>query len=275
LHAVVISTPAATHFDITMKALKSYKHVLVEKPIGINKVEAEKLINLSKKTKKVLMVGHTFLYNPAVNKMKEIIDKKELGKIYYIHSRRTNLGPLRKDVNAIWDLSPHDISITNYLLGDMPQEVSAYAERFLSHKLEDVGFVILKYPKGVFVHIHVSWLDPKKIREMTIIGSRKMLVYDDINANEPIRVYDKNVMQEAYTKEYRTFKEFQLIIRDGEVNIPKVNMLEPLRIECQHFIDSIINGTEPLSNGEDGLRVLRVLEGIDESIAKKGKFIKL
>ncbi|UCD15275.1 MAG: Gfo/Idh/MocA family oxidoreductase, partial [Candidatus Omnitrophota bacterium] len=275
IDAVVISTPAVTHYELTKAALVRNKHVLVEKPLALKIEQAQELIAISENVKKILMVGHTFLYNPAINKIKEIIEKEELGKIYYIHSRRTNLGPLRKDVNAIWDLSPHDISIMNYLLGQMPIEGSAYTQRFLSHDLEDVGFMILKYPQDILLHIHVSWLDPKKVRETTIIGTKKMLVYDDINANEPIRVYDKNVMKKTYDRQYTTFEEFQLIIRDGEVQIPEVKTQEPLKVECQHFIDSIINRTRPLTDGEDGLRVLKVIDAINKSIVKRGEFVKI
>jgi predicted dehydrogenase len=275
LDAVIISTPASTHYSITKEALTKNMHVLVEKPISIKEEEAEELIKLSAKLKKILMVGHTFLYNPAVRKIKEIIEQKKLGKIYYIHSRRTNLGPIRKDVNAIWDLSPHDISIINYLLESKPLEVSAYSQRFLSHILEDVGFVVLRYPHNVLVHLHTSWLDPKKIREMTIIGDKKMLVYDDTNTNEPIKIYDKSVMKRKYDKEYKSFQEYQLIIKNGQVDIIQVDMQEPLKIECQHFIDCITSSTRPLTDGENGLTVLSVLAAIDKSIAKKGAFVKV
>ncbi|MCM8778383.1 MAG: Gfo/Idh/MocA family oxidoreductase [Candidatus Omnitrophica bacterium] len=266
LDAVVISTPASTHYRISKDSLLSNKHVLVEKPIALKVDEAKELIELSKKRKKILMVGHTFLYNPAVRKIKELIKEGELGRIYYIHCRRTNLGPIRRDVNAIWDLAPHDISIINYLLEAQPKEVSCYAQRFLAHKLEDVGFIILKYPKNILVHIHVSWLDPKKIREMTIIGSKKMLVFDDTDLNEPIRIYDKGVMQKKYEKPYYSFDEFQTIIRDGEVTIPKVNMQEPLKIECQHFVDCINNDEASLSDGCNGLENLKILEAIEKSL---------
>lgn len=275
LDAVIISTPAATHYTITKEALMDNKHVLVEKPISMKREEAEELIILSDKVKKVLMVGHTFLYNPAVKKIKEVIEQKKLGKIYYIHSRRTNLGPIRKDVNAIWDLSPHDISIINYLLGKYPIEVSAYSQRFLSHVLDDVGFVILRYPHNVLVHLHASWLDPKKIREMTIIGDKKMLVYEDTNTNEPIRLYDKSVMKKKYDREYRTYEEFQLIIKNGQVNSLNVPAQEPLKIECQHFINCITSGSRPLTDGENGLAVLCVLDAIDKSISGGGRFVKV
>jgi len=266
LDAVVISTPASSHYKITKEAILKNKHVLVEKPLALKICEAQELISLSKKQKRILMVGHTFLYNSAVRKIKEIIEKKELGKIYYIHCRRTNLGPIRKDVNAIWDLAPHDISIINYLLEKNPKVISAYAQRFLHHKLEDVGFIILRYPPNILAHIHASWLDPKKIREMTIIGSKKMLVYDDTNINEPIRVYDRRVMQKKYEKSYYSFEEFQSIICDGEVIIPKVNMTEPLKIECQDFVQSILKNRSCLSDGKMGLKIIEVLEKIDDSL---------
>ncbi|MBL7151991.1 MAG: Gfo/Idh/MocA family oxidoreductase [Candidatus Omnitrophica bacterium] len=275
LDAVVVSTPASTHYKIAKEALEKKKHVLVEKPLSTDLGQAEDLIRISRKAGKVLMVGHTFLFNPAVNKIKEIISKKELGRIYYIHSRRTNLGPLRKDVNAVWDLSPHDISIINYILGQMPLEVSAYAQRFLTHKLDDVGFIILKYPKDVLVHIHASWLDPKKIREMVFIGNSKMLVYEDTDLSQPIKVYDKGVMEKRYERPYRSFKEFQLIIRDGLTDTVEVEKEEPLKRECRHFIDCIIEGREPLTDAEGGLNILKVLSAVDKSIARKGSFVKV
>lgn len=273
--AVVVSTPASTHYKIAKEALDKKKHVLVEKPLSTDLAQAEALIRASRKAGRVLMVGHTFLFNPAVNRIKEAVRKKELGRIYYIHSRRTNLGPLRKDVNAVWDLSPHDISITNYILGQMPLEASAYAQRFLGHKLDDVGFIVLKYPKNILVHIHVSWLDPKKIREMVFIGDSKMLVYDDSDLNQPIKVYDKGVMEQRYEKPYRSFKEFQLIIRNGTTEVLKVEKEEPLTKECRHFIDCIIKGSNPLTDAREGLNILKVLNAVDKSIATRGRFIKV
>jgi len=271
IDAVVISTPATTHYAVAKAALENNKHVLVEKPLSVKTADCEDLIRLARNSGKVLMVGHTFLFNPAVRKMKELLDRKTLGKLYYIHCRRTNLGPLRKDVNAVWDLCAHDIAIINYLLGNKPLKASARAARFLSHRVEDVGFITLEYPRNILVHAHVSWLDPKKIREMTIIGSKKMLVYDDTNSLEPIRVYDKKVMKKKYDRPYHDFKEFQLIITDGEVTIPKVNMTEPLKHECQHFLDSIIKNVAPLTDGKNGLETVAVLEAIDKSIKNNGK----
>lgn len=276
LDAVIVSTPATTHYKITKDALEAGKHVLVEKPLSTNSRDAEELVRVADKSRKIMMVGHTFLFNPAVNKIREILQKRQLGKIYYIHSRRTNLGPLRKDVDAIWDLSPHDISIINYLLDGLPVEVSAQSQRFLSHSLDDVGFITLKYPKDILAHIHVSWLDPKKIRETTIIGSKKMLVYDDISVEEPIRVYDKKVMRKKYEKAYNSFEEFQLIIRDGRMSVPKVKAEEPLKKECQHFIDCVREDRRPLSDSYEGLNIVRILEEIDKSSSEaRGNGVKI
>ncbi|MDP2904997.1 MAG: Gfo/Idh/MocA family oxidoreductase [Candidatus Omnitrophota bacterium] len=273
--AVVVVTPVSTHYAIAKDALEAGKHVLVEKPLSANSAQAQDLVSLSLRMGKLLMVGHTFLYNPAVRKVKEILISKALGKIYYIHSRRTNLGPLRQDVNVIWDLSPHDISIINYLLDDLPLEAAAVGWNFLAHDLNDVGLISLKYARGIPAHIHVSWLDPKKIREMTIVGSKKMLVYNDIDTREPIKIYDKKVMKKKYDLPYKSFREFQLIVRDGSVATPKVELEEPLKMECMHFVDCIKNGKGPLSDGAQGRDVVRILESIDKSISSGGIKIKI
>lgn len=273
--AVIISTPVSSHYKISKEAMGRDKHVLVEKPISLRSTEALELVGISKKNKKVLMVGHTFLFNPAVIKIKEIIKNNILGRIYYIHSRRTNLGPLRDDCNAIWDLSPHDISIMNYLFERLPEEVAAYGQKFLAHRFEDVGFIALKYNKNMLAHIHVSWLDPKKTREMTIVGNNKMLVYDDTNPTEPIRIYDKKVMKKKYEKLYSSFKEFQLIVRDGNVTAPKIEQEEPLKAECRHFIDCIKNDKGPIAGGQEGLDVVKVLEGIGRSLNSNGTKVKV
>ncbi len=271
VNAVVISTPAATHYNLAKEALSKGKHVLVEKPVALVIDQAEELVKLAKEARRILMVGHTFLYNPAINKINDIIKSKELGKIYYLHSKRTNLGPLRKDVSAMWDLAPHDISIFNYLLQTKPVKVIARGQDYLQKGKEDVAFITLTYPKKIIANIHVSWLDPRKVREITIVGSKKMLVFDDLNLAEPIRIYDKRVMKKKYKQDYDTFKEFQMLIRDGEVTIPKVKTEEPLKIECRHFLECIKNGKVPLTEGRNGADVLKVLIKIQESIDKNGK----
>lgn len=273
--AVVVATPVSTHYQIAKHALEAGKHVLVEKPLSANSAQAEDLVRLSQRINRLLMVGHTFLYNPAVRKVKEILISKALGKLYYIHSRRTNLGPLRQDVNAIWDLSPHDISIINYLLDALPLEAAAVGWNFLAHDLNDVGFISLKYPHSIPAHIHVSWLDPKKIREMTIVGSKKMLVYDDTDTREPIKLYDKLVMKKKFDSPYASFREFQLILRSGGVSVPKIEHEEPLKIECLHFVDCIRHNKRPQTDAAQGSDIVRVLEAIDRSTASGGARVKI
>lgn len=273
IDAVVISTPAITHYKLTKEALDKGKHVLVEKPIALVVNEAEELIELSKNTGRVLMIGHTFLYNQAVNKIKDVIRKKELGRIYYLHSKRTNLGPLRKDVSAMWDLASHDISIFHYLLETNPVEVIARGQDYLQKGKEDVSFITLTYPKGVIANIHVSWLDPRKVREITIVGSKKMLVFDDLNFFEPIRIYDKRVTKRRCKQDYDTFEQFQMLIREGQVITPRIKVEEPLKVECIHFLECVMDGKAPITGGRNGLDILKVLTTVQKSLDKDGEAI--
>lgn len=275
LDAVIVATPVSTHYQIAKEALERHKHVLVEKPVSRKASQAAELARISDGHNRVLMVGHTFLFNPAVRRIKEIIKNNRLGRLYYIHSRRTNLGPLRQDINAVWDLSPHDISIMDYLLDDLPMDVAAVGWNFLAHNLDDVGLITLRYPRGVMAHIHVSWLDPKKTREMTIVGSKKMLVYDDTDTREPIKIYDKKVMKKKFNLPYASFREFQLIVQNGSVSVPKVELEEPLKIECLHFIDCIRNNKRPETDGVQGRDIVRILEAIDRSTAAGGLRVKI
>jgi predicted dehydrogenase len=273
--SVVIATPAKTHYKLVKASLLNHKHVLVEKPITTKIKDAEELIALSKEYRKILMVGHTFKFNPGINALKELIDSKKLGKIFYLYSRRTNLGPLRKDVNAVWDLAPHDISILNYLLSKVPESISAKAEKYLAHNLEDVCFVSLRFPKNILAHIHVSWLDPKKVREIVVVGSKRMAVFDDLVIDSPITIYDKTVIAKKFKQEYDSFEEFQMIIHNGPAKNLSIKKAEPLFNECLHFIDCIKGKSVPLTDGKDGLEVLKVLIGIERSIAKKGATVIL
>lgn len=275
IEAVIVSTPAARHYHLAKAALLHNKHVLVEKPITTKISQAKELIELAKKKNKVLMVGHTFKFNPAVNALRDLIRGHKLGKVYYIYSRRTNLGPLRKDVSAMWDLAPHDISIVNYLLGSVPVSVQAQGEKYLAHNLEDVSFLTLRFPNKVIAHIHVSWLDPKKTREIVAVGSKKMAIFDDLDQKEPVKVYDKSVMKKKFKQEYDSFKEFQMIIKNGSVQAPKVKMDEPLSIECRHFIDCLRRNGRPLTDGQDGLEVLKVLLSLQKSLQAKGRSVKV
>lgn len=275
LDAVVVSTQAVTHYRIVKECLNKNKHVLVEKPLAIRINEAKELVNLARTKKRLLMVGHTFLYNPAVNKIKELIKKGDLGGIYYLYSTRTNLGPLRSDISAMWDLAPHDISIFSYLLNSQPCQVSARGGVYLQKGLEDVAFITLDYPNKIVAHIHASWFDPRKIRTITVVGDQKMVVFNDLNNTEPIRIYDKRVMKKKYRYDYDTFEEFKMIIQEGEVAVPKIKMTEPLKNECCHFLECLREEKRPLSNGTEGIKVVKVLNAIDKSLKSNGKIVKV
>lgn len=272
---VIVATPASRHYKIAREALLRGKNILVEKPISMDMNEARKMIKLASAKKKILMVGHTFKFNPSVIKLRGLIKSGSLGKIYYIYSRRTNLGPLRKDANAIWDLAPHDISIMSFIIGKDPLSVSAQGAKYLPHNLEDVAFISLNYPGKILVHIHVSWLDPKKTREIVVVGSKKMAVFDDLNTESPICVYDKSVMKKRFRQDYDSFAEFQMIIKNGKVNTPQIKKIEPLSAECSHFIECIRKNKAPLTDGKDGLEVLKVLAGIHRSLSSNGKYCPL
>lgn len=264
--AVAIATPVSTHHPIAKACLQGGKHVLVEKPLASSIAEAENLVETAAAQDRVLFSGHTFVYNAAVQKMKELVEAGELGQVFYVSSIRVNLGLFQEDINVIWDLAPHDISILNHVLGCDPVTVSTYAKSYIRHGIEDVAFMVLQYPRGIVAHIHVSWLDPCKIRRTTLVGSKKMLVYDDTSTLEKIRVYDKGVTIQPH---YDTFGEFQLAYRFGDIIVPKINDVEPLKAECSHFVDCIVNGTHPRSDGHAGLAVVKVVERACES-AKLG-----
>ncbi|MDD5565762.1 MAG: Gfo/Idh/MocA family oxidoreductase [Candidatus Omnitrophica bacterium] len=271
LDAVVIATPTVTHYRMAMRCLRAGKHVLVEKPMTTAVKEAEILLDLASKRKKTLMVGHTFTYNSAVQTIKELITQDKLGRLYYLYSSRTNLGPLRSDVNVLWDLAPHDVSMFSYLLSCQPVKVSAQGASYLRKGIEDVVFITLYFPHNIIAGIHLSWLNPRKVRELTIVGNKKMLVFDDLNSANPIFLYSKGVIRKQISLPYYdSFREFQYIIRDGDVTTPKVAMKEPLAAECRHFLDCIMAGKEPHSSGRDGLSVVRVLSAIQNSLEDKG-----
>jgi len=266
VQGVAIATPVSTHYPIAKACLEGGKHVLVEKPLAGSIAEAEDLNRIAESKGLILFAGHTFVYNAAVQKMKELVEAGELGEIFYVSSVRVNLGLFQEDINVIWDLAPHDISILNYIFGREPVTVSTFARSYIRPGIEDVAFVVLQYPRGVVAHIHVSWLDPCKIRRTTLVGSKKMLVYDDTSTLEKIRVYDKGVTIQPH---YDTFGEFQLAYRFGDIVVPKINDVEPLKVECAHFIECIRDGSSPQSNGRAGLAVVKVVERACES-AKLG-----
>jgi predicted dehydrogenase len=267
--AVVIATPTSTHSGLVQRALKAEKHVLVEKPITNSLADAAELCRLAEKHERVLMVGHVFLFNPAVRAAKDYIDAGELGQIEYLSMTRTNLGPVRTDVNAAWDLASHDISIANYWLGTGPDTVSASGGSWLNQGVQDVVFATLRYPNGVVVHIEASWLNPRKRRLISVIGAERMLTVDDMDLNEPLRLYDKGVVG-AESEITDTFAGFRSQIREGQVLIPHVTTGEPLRAECDSFLARIRGGDDSLADGWAGADVVAVLEAVDRSMAKDG-----
>jgi predicted dehydrogenase len=263
LDAVIIALPASLHWQYAKLCLEAGKHVFVEKPLTTRASEARELVELGRAADRVVMVGHTFLYNSAVRRVKEYIDSGELGEIYYIMAQRLNLGRVRQDVNAWWNLAPHDISILLYWLGEEPEEIQATGLTFLQEGVEDVVFANLRFPSGKAAHIHVSWLDPKKTRKMVVVGSKKMLVYDDVSTEAKIVLYDKGVDRtDAGNRlpDIESFSQFQLRQRSGDILIPKINFTEPLRKECQHFLDCVRDQTKPLSDAENGYQVVDILE---------------
>jgi len=267
IDAIVISTPTQTHFQLTQAALERGKHVLVEKPMCVQLSEGEALIALARKKKRILMVGHVFLFHNGILKLKELLNFGDLGKIYYVNSIRTNLGPIRGDVNAVYDLASHDVSILNFLLGTLPIEVTAVGQDFLQKGVEDLAFITMRYPHGVLSRIHVSWLDPRKVREITIVGDKKMVTFDDLALQGTVHIYDKHVVREPF---YEDYGHFQLYTREGDITIPRVLMEEPLKNQARYFLNCLQKGTIEVSNGHAGLDVIRVLDAIQKSLKTHG-----
>lgn len=266
INAVVIATPVPTHYSLTRQALQAGKHVLVEKPLAMSTAEAQELIEVAARQNRILMVGHTFEYNPAVQKIKELVTTGKIGQLYYIYCTRVNLGRVQSQLNALWSIAPHDISILLYLMESLPVEVSARGATYLNSAVEDVVFVDLVFPDNVTAHVHASWLDPSKVRKMTIVGSQKMIIYDDVASEGKVKVYDKGV----YRKGDEIYGEFQYKLHSGDIHIPRIEMTEPLRNECAHFVECIKEGRRPLTDGENGLRVVQVLEAAQKSLRNRG-----
>ena len=270
--AVVIATPVRFHFEMAKQCLEAGKHTFIEKPMARSSQECRELIQLAEQRQLTLMVGHTFIYSTPVRKIKEIIDAGELGQIQNINARRLNLGLYQKDINVAWDLAPHDISILLYLLDDMPTSVNCQGRAHVKPGIEDVTNITLDYADGTFVTIQSSWLDPNKIRETVLVGSRRMLVYDDLEPNEKIKIYDKRVEVPPH---YDTFAEFQYSYYYGDVYAPYLRLAEPLKIECEHFRDCILAGAEPMSGGRQGLQVVQILEAADASLRQGGSKVEI
>lgn len=257
IEAVVIATPVATHFELAMRALAAGKHILVEKPMARSVAEVDEIGRLAIEKNRVAMVGHTFLFNSAVRYVKKMIDSGELGEIRYIYSRRLNLGRIRSDVDSLWNLAPHDISIIQYWLGDpKPLSVVRTGADYVQDKIDDVVFMSIMYPNKVMANIHVSWLDPLKVRSMVVIGSNKMVVYDDM-AEEKIAIYDKGIDRKAVQGDGKQSPLFDH--RSGDVLLPKIDFKEPLKVELDHFIDCIQNGTKCLTGVDHARKVVEIL----------------
>lgn len=266
IQAVVIATPASTHYQIALEAIRKGKDVFIEKPLASTVAEAEEFSSEADRRERVLMVGHLMVYHPALVRLKALIQGGALGEIFYLYFRRVNLGKIRKNENALLSFAPHDISAALYLLESQPAEVSARGEAYIQAEIEDVVFLSLRFPNKVMVHIHVSWLDPHKRRELTVVGSKKMAVFDDTDAAEPVRVYDKGVLEPGTYVSYGD----SLAIRSGDIWIPKVEMQEPLRLECLHFLDCVRDRKRPLTDSRHGIQVVRVLEKAQLSLKRKG-----
>lgn len=273
ISAVVIATPVSTHHRLAIDALRAGKHVLVEKPLAADTRAAQAIVETAKEANRVLMVGHTFIYNPAVAKVKQLIDQGALGEIYYIDSSRVNLGLHQFDINVVWDLAPHDVSIILHWLGTRPVRVSARGNSYTQTDIEDVAFITLEFEHKVMAHIHVSWMSPAKLRRTTVVGSQRMIVYDDLEAAEKVKLYDSGV--EGLKLNAETRAELQRTYRVGDVLSPRLDVVEPLRVECAHFIECIREGKTPRTNGEAGTAVVQVLEAATHSLREGGRTIEL
>jgi predicted dehydrogenase len=272
IHAIVIATPVRFHFEMAMQSLLAHKHTFVEKPMVRNVRNGQLLIETAKSRNLTLMVGHTFIYSAPVRKIKEIVDSKELGDIQYIAARRLNLGLFQKDINVAWDLTPHDISIINYVLEEMPVSINCQGKAHINPDIEDITNMVLNYANGRIATIQSSWLDPNKVRDMTFVGSKKMLVYDDLQPMEKIKIFDKRV---EIPPHYDTFAEFHYSYHYGDMYAPYIKQYEPLKRECQQFLDCIKTGEKPESCGYEALKVVQILEAASESLKNGGGKVML
>jgi predicted dehydrogenase len=259
LDAVVLATPVPTHAELAIAVARAGKHCFVEKPLAINAADAERAVAAAADAGRILMVGHLLEYHPAVARLKELIDEDELGGLYYIYGNRLNLGKLRADENALWSLGAHDVSVALHLIGEEPEECLAHGASYVREGVQDVVFCYLRFPSGAVAHLHLSWLDPHKERRITVVGSRRMATFDDMLIEGKLTIYDK-----GFDEDTRSWGEY--IARSGDIFSPRIANLEPLRIECEHFVECIRAGTVPRSDGNSGLRVVRVLEKLQRSL---------
>jgi predicted dehydrogenase len=266
--AVILATPTSTHFSLALAALEAGKHVLCEKPLATSTAECDDLIEAARRSERVLFVGHTFVFNPAVRMMRELIEAGEIGRVLYCHTARTGLGPIRSDVNALWDLAPHDLSILFYLIDDEPVSALTTGRAILRDDSEDVVFVHLGFKEGTIAAAHLSWLDPYKVRRVTVVGDRRMIVFDDVAADEKLKVFDRGASYEAVSDAARgaDFGEFKALIRDGDIFVPKVPASEPLKEQMLHFVECCLTGRAPETDGAAGRRVVAALEAATASL---------
>ena len=271
IDAVAIITPVSTHFDLAKMALDNGKHIFVEKPFTATVTQAQELVETAEKKKLKIMVDHTFLFTGAVRKIKEVIDDGTLGKLFYFDSMRVNLGLFQHDVNVIWDLAPHDLSIMDYLVNEKPVGVVATGEAHFNHGLEDVAYLTVYFPTNMIAHFNVNWLSPVKVRTTLIGGQKKMLVWNDLDPDEKIKIYDKGVDIKNEESVYQLLVSY----RSGDMWVPKIDQAEALKLESELFIDSILNGKSPVNDGRAGLRVVSILEAANKSLKNKGKLVYL
>jgi predicted dehydrogenase len=262
LDAVILATPVPTHAALAIRVAEAGKHCFVEKPLATTAADAEAAVAAAEQAGKILMVGHLLEYHPAVDRLKELIESDELGSLYYVYGNRLNLGKLRAEENALWSLGAHDVSVILHLIGEEPVECSAHGESYVREGVQDVVFCYLRFPSGIVAHLHLSWLDPHKERRLTVVGARRMATFDDMAVEGKLTVYDKGFDESAHT-----WGEY--IARSGESFSPQIANAEPLRIECEHFVNCIRNGSTPRSDGHSGLRVVRVLERLQQSLDEK------
>jgi predicted dehydrogenase len=265
VRGVVLASSALSHYPLAKEALLADKDVLVEKPMALNTRDAEEMLEVSERKKRILMVGHLLLYHPVVDRLKEMVKVGELGRIYYIYTERVNLGIIRQDENALLSFAPHDLSIILHLVKEEPIIVSAHGESYIQKGIEDVVFVSLRFSDGIMANIHLSWLDPHKMRRITMVGSKKMVVFDDMEASEKLKIYDKGVRSPSYD----TYGDY-LSLRFGDITIPNIKMVEPLRAEAEHFIQCIESRKEPKTGGRDGLKVVSLLVAAQKSLKNGG-----
>jgi predicted dehydrogenase len=270
--AVVVATEATAHYRAVMAVLEAGKDCLVEKPMTTDVLEARRLRDLARTSGRILMVGHVFRFNPAINLVQQVVYSGGIGDLQYLYFTRTNLGPIRNDVNVVWDLMTHDVSIVLHFMNESPDWVSAQGGSFLRPGVEDVAFATLGFAGGVIANIRASWLDPRKVREITLVGTSKMIFFDDLESGEPVRIYDKGASREP---SYQNFGEFKLVTRRGDVVSPAVPPTEPLKNQCQHFLQSVASRRAPLSDANDGLRVVEILTAINQSLHQRGAPVHL